>query len=368
MGLVIALLLTAKAFAGSNPIPTGSVLFFAHFANGAVADGSGTWKTDFNFVNNSSSLTNGQLQLFNDSGAPFTLGTTMGTGSSFTFSIPAQGSLDIVTEGSGSVAGGWASATFDQTVSGSAIYSLFNADGQVVSVAVLGGFPKTTFASPVNGGDGIAIANVDQINPGTSTVTVTLTDATGIFAGSAVRTIASGHHFAFNLVQVIPGTSPSFTGSIKIQSSGPKIQAIVLGVKPNARLYVAYPQPAISYNTLATSYSGRFSVDFGPSAPEVGTAKISNIRYLNSSSILADFEVDLGLNTYKASGIVTVDDFGIIYSLFVQLPGLLQPAQALFILTPPGVPAGGCIAPGALVGFVANLGNGDFGSFTLCPA
>jgi len=141
----------------------------------------------------------------------------------------------------------------------------------------------------------------------------------------------------------------------------------VLGVKPNAKLYVSYPQPAVSYNTLAGSYSGNLTVALGPNAGMMGTATISSIRYLNSNSVLAQLQVVLGATTYQSSMIMSVDDFGLLYEIYVKFSQFSSPGEGLGILIPPGVPVTGGIGPGDIVGFFADLGNGDFAAFTLSP-
>jgi hypothetical protein len=350
----LASLLIGTIPLGAQGVPTGTTLYFPHIANGDT--GNGVWTTDLVFVNNSSSITTGQLSLFDDNGRPLSLGTNQGTGSVFSITIVPGGEIDILTDGAGSVAVGWALATFDHAVIGSATFALSTtAAGELVSVGVLSTFPADTFRSPADFQSGIAITNVDSSN--TISVTIQALDQNGNLAGSDAFTLAPGQHTAKNLFQFIPTLTSMFVGSIKIGASNASMIALAIGVKPSRNLFVSYALAAIAYNELAANYSGTFNLTLGPNSPASGTVTLTDVEVFDSGPFTATLNINFPGIMYTAPALGNVDPFGLLYSFHFKVPQFPNIGRALAVRQ----------ANGSFTGFFVDIGTGDAGTFALNP-
>jgi len=353
LGYVASLLIGTLPL-GAQDVPTGTTLYFPHIANGNA--GNGVWTTDLVFINNSSSIATGQLSLFDDNGLPFSLGTNQGTGSLFNITLAPEGELDILTNGAGSVAGGWGLATFDHAVIGSATFAFStSAGGELVSVGVLSTFPVDTFRSPADFQSGIAIANVDSSSA--ISVTIQAFDQNGNLAGSDAFMLAPGQHTAKNLFQFIPALASMSIGSIKILASNPSMIALAIGVKSNTNLFVSHALPAIAYIGLAANYSGTYTLTLGPDSPALGTVTLTDVEVFHSGPFTAALNINFQGTIFTAPLLGNVDPFGLLYSFHFKVPQFPNIGRALAVRQ----------ANGTFTGFFVDIGTGDAGTFTLSP-
>jgi len=353
--LVSILLATTRL--GAQAAPTGTTLYFPHIANGDT--GNGVWTTEFTFTNNSSSTATGQLSLFSDSGASLVLTTNLGPGGVFNLTIPPGGGFSVQTNGAGAVVGGYARATFNHAVIGSATFALSTtAAGELVSVGVLSTYPADTFRSPADFQSGVAFANVDSRI--TISVTIQAFDLNGNLAGSVFLTLAPGQHVANNLNKlIIPALPAMFVGSIKIQASNPSMIALAIGVKPNtiSNLFVSYSLPAIAYNEPAASYSGNCILTSGPHAGTPATVGLADVEVFDSGLFTATLDFTFQGTLYTAPLLANIDPFGLLYSFYFQIPELPDLGRAVAQRQPDG----------SLIGFAVDFGTGDAGTFNISP-
>jgi hypothetical protein len=333
-------------------VPTGVTLYFAHIANGMATNGD--WNTDFSFVNISSSTATGTLNLFDDNGAPLTLPTNQGTASSFNMMIAPGGQFDIVTMGAGGVVGGYAIATFNHGVIGSATYALSTtAGGEVVSVGVLSSHGGRNFISPATFGMGIAIANLS--GGITDSMTLQALDLSGNVAGSVNLMLAPRHHMANNLNVLIPTLASTFVGSIRL--SGMTGIALAIGVKNNTTGFVSWSLPALTYNSPPSSASGTFNVTTGPDTGASGTISLTNFEVTGEDFLTGTISITFKGTTVSGPLFVNVDPFGLLVSFYFTIPGYPNAGRGLAPQPPSG--------SNTISGYVVDFGNGDGGTFTL---
>lgn len=350
LGLVF-LCFSVSESSAQNLVPTGTKLFFPHIADGS--QGNGAWQTDFVFENTSSNMAQGQLTLSSENGSALTLGTNLGSGSSFNLNIPPRGEVEVKTTGSGTLVAGWAVASFNQTVVGTASFSFTTSQGTVATVGVLGQLsPKTFFLIPAEASTGIAI-----VNPSTTlsnTVQLSASDQGGSQVSSQTVTLSPGQHVSQLVSALFPGLSSNFIGTVRIRStSGLGFLALAIGVVSNPSFPVIFSIQVIAYNELATSYSGRYNL---VSIMDNGTVSLSNIQWLSSNLFMATLTVSSQTSGQSLTGPVlgNVDDFGLLYSFAFQLPGLPSAGKATAVLQ----------SDGSFSGFFSDIGNGNYGSFS----
>src|SRR5438309_3922821 len=106
--LLTGLLLTTTLCAQFDPEGAQVISYFPQLADGG--DRSQQWVTSLTFVNPHFSLQAfGTVNLFGDDGSPLALNFGKGAVSTFTFAIPAQGSVTFTTTGgSPTTVTGWA--------------------------------------------------------------------------------------------------------------------------------------------------------------------------------------------------------------------------------------------------------------------
>jgi len=339
----------------AQAVPTGTILNFAHFANGDT--GKGVWTTDFAFVNNSSATATGRLSLFDDNGAPFALATNQGTASMFNIMIAPGGEFDIVTNGAGAVVGGYGVANFDHAVIGSATYALSTtAGGQVVSVGVLSANPGNSFRSPATLGIGIAIVNLSAST--TNTITLEALDQKGNVAGSVNLMLAPMHHMANNLNVLIPTLASTFAGSVSLSGSNDNMIALAIGVKTNTNGFVSWSLPALGYVKLPSSLVGNYTFTSGPDAPASGALTITDIEAFGRGLYTGTINITFMGTTYSGPVFASSDPFGLLISFYFKVLIYARPGRGLAPLPTSGT---------TFSGYAVDFGTGDAGTFTLSP-
>jgi Zn-dependent protease with chaperone function len=153
-------------------------------------------------------------------GAPLSLNLGSGINSSFEFTIPANGSkIFRSTIASSQIVTGWAVATATLPLQATVLFTNFvngKAQFQASAPATL---PTRQYWSPANNVLGVALANV--YSGSAISVDITARDSNGNNVGTASVSVGPLSHTSFNLFQLLPGISSSFSGSIAMTSKVP---------------------------------------------------------------------------------------------------------------------------------------------------
>jgi hypothetical protein len=342
--------------AAQTPVPTGSRLIFPHIADGS--ENNGTWETDFIFVSSSSTTATGQLSLFDDTGSPLSLATNQGTANSFNITIPPKGQFEVQTLGSRPLGAGWAQANFDTAVVGTAVFSFLNSLGKVVSVGVLAqASPESAFFAPAETDTGIAIANTSTSS---NMIAVDLYDPSGSDILTTNVSLGANQHAAYNLISLFPALSSTFRGTVVLHStSNPKVNfnALVIAFEPNTAFTGGFV--GFSVQTVAPpaggggGASGTFQL---LNVVDHGTFSLSNTDSLTSNMFIGTitFVDQTNSVTYSGPFLATTDDSTIFYDFYFQLSGLPSPGYAVALKQ-----------SSTITGFVADMGNGNYGRFSI---
>jgi hypothetical protein len=226
-------------------------------ANGTFSGGSE--RTTFLLFNNTSTAATGSLDLTDNNGNPLTLTITgQGTSSSFPIDLPAGASVMLQTDGQGPVVVGAATVTSTVSIGVSAIFSIYDSQGNYVTETGVGSsVPSTNFVLPVDTtgfyNTGLALFNSSG---GPVTVTMNLLDTAGQQAASTLvlPPLGAGSHLA----EFIAGASqffPSMTnfqGTLVVQCSAP-IAAMVLRQYQNASTLTYTSLPIVPTSSTKTA-------------------------------------------------------------------------------------------------------------------
>ena len=173
-----------------------------------------------------------------------------GTGSSFVIDLPAGASKMLQTDGQGSVATGAAKVTAGSSIGVSAIFSIYDSQGNYLTETGVGSAdPQANFVLPVDT-TGVFNTGLALFNYSGSDVsyTVTLRGTNGQIAGAlAPSTLRSGNHraiFISGLNQLFPAIT-NFQGTLLVQCSAP-IAATVLRQYQNASTLSYTSLPVVS--------------------------------------------------------------------------------------------------------------------------
>ena len=228
---------------GNTPSEGQNQLIFSQVANGTFDGGS--FIVTLIFVNRTAAESNGRVRLFQSDGTPFVVTLTDGTSdSSFEFTVPAGGSVFLRTDGSGTLAAGYAVLDATGPLGGTLIFTSRDTDGSVTSEAGVGASPVDTrlsipvlFDQSAGTNTGIAFVNFSS-----ETVQITLIrrDESGMELEQTMVTLEPGEHspqFATELFDQLSGVA-EFQGSIEITSSTP-ISAVAL--KLQGSLLTTFP-------------------------------------------------------------------------------------------------------------------------------
>lgn len=222
---------------------------FAH-----IADGGG-YKTTFLLTNPGSVATTVQVVFYGDSGQPLSLTIGSTTASTFTYNLPARGSLKIQTSGTPSATmQGWAQVSTNPAVNinGNAIFQYFHGGVLQVEASVPACEALTAadiYLDEDGSYTGFAIANPEAT---AANGTVSLYSTGGVLLGSVpIPAIAPKGHlakFAFELIS----NAPSGRLELRLTSGSLAITAL------------RYDRPAMAvFSTLNVS-NLRAPAAFGP--------------------------------------------------------------------------------------------------------
>jgi hypothetical protein len=224
------------------PAPGSNELVFPQIANGIFPGGS--FFTTLIFVNRTGALTTGEARFFKSDGTAFTVKLTDGrSGSSFTFTVPENGSAFLQTDGSGPISVGYARVSATGPLGGTILFTQLDDTGKTIAEAGVGASsPGTRFSIPVlyqkgAADTGIAFAN---ISGQAVELTLTLRDKTGTIISSQKTVLAAGQHlprFATEYFSNLANQS-EFSGSI--EASAP-LAVTAVALKVQGRLITTFP-------------------------------------------------------------------------------------------------------------------------------
>ncbi len=156
----------------------------------------------------------------------YRLGTDelVGSGDSFSVTVPASQSVFLETGGSGSITVGWASVSVPsgKRIGGGAVYSLMDPDTRQVS-AIVGVEPSAAtpaFSLPVVKDDGartrtaLALANSSG---GTARLKAYLLDSEADHSSTRTLELGPGQHMAQYVHELFPEVGPRFYGTLHLR-------------------------------------------------------------------------------------------------------------------------------------------------------
>jgi PKD repeat protein len=295
-----------------------------------IADGkwdTGSYRTTFLLFNNTSSQVTATLDLSDDDGNPLALGIDGITNSHFAVSLPPGASKALQTDGLGSLATGAAKIVATGPIGVSAIFSLFDGDGNFTTETGIGNAePLTSFVLPVDTiglfNTGIALFNA---NSSIVKVTMTLRDTAGRTVGLPTeRTLSPGGHlarFVYGSDQLFPSVS-KLQGTLLVESTAP-ISSAVLRENDAPLSFTSFPVVSTSSSLLTRIL------------PQVANGVFSTGSYKNSFLIF-------NTSSVPANVLMTLsDNFGNPLSLTIPDRGTgssftfsnLAPGASLFLQT-----------------------------------
>jgi len=251
--LTLVLFLTATAVASAQ-----TTFFYPHVVDGV--QGSVSWKTTILLTNPAPGTTSGTITFTGDNsdltaaGSPLTLSLTdengkPATGSTFTFSIPPNGTHRLISGGTGQFASGFATVTADAgTVAGTAIFSEFDGSGNLIAEA---GVPSVSavarqaiFVDTINNYK----IGVAYVNPGPNAANITLrllnSNAVAVVPTPVSQVLGPGNHTAGFTFQMFP-SAPNIAGTMQITSDSP-LAAIALRFDPTLSKFTTLPPVSLA--------------------------------------------------------------------------------------------------------------------------
>jgi hypothetical protein len=224
-----AIALLASLFI-ANSAYAQNTYYLPHIANGSY--GGGSYRTTFILFNNTDANANAVLQMTDDGGNPLTMTIPgYGTNSTLTVQLPAGTSRMLQTDGQGDLAKGAATVTSETSICVSAIFSVYDSNGNFQTETGVGSTsPLTDFMLPVDT-TGSFNTGLALVNNGTETASIALAllDTNGAIAATNRIPLARGRHMAIFISgkdQLFP-SFVNFQGTLSVQSSIP-LAAMVL--------------------------------------------------------------------------------------------------------------------------------------------
>lgn len=205
-------------------------LQFPQVVNGNGTGGGG-WVTTILLANQSSSVSAAVVKFYDSNGAPMTVSIGGQQMTQVSLNVPALGVAQFQTDGTGTLASGWADVQSDQSLSGTALFGFLSSSGNFLSqVGAPAGTPLralSVFAQSAAGiSTGVALANP---NPATASVTLTLLDANSNSIATAPVSIPPNGHLAEYIGEMFPSIAlGNFQGKLNIVSDQPLIGLTLL--------------------------------------------------------------------------------------------------------------------------------------------
>ena len=233
----VLILFTASLSFGQN------TFYFAHVVNG---NAGGVWKTTIFLTNPAaagSAAVSGSVTLTRDNDTLTGLGTAMnvsfvdesgapvGSGNTIPFQLPGGASRKYTSTGTGAFQGGFATVTSTGTISGTAVFSLFNTAGtQLVAEA---GVPSAVITAKqsifvdIGSGFNVGVAYANP-NAGAANVTLRVLNSNAATVLTTTHTLGSGNHKAAFVSEFFPTIQP-MSGTMQIEGD---LLAIALRFAP----------------------------------------------------------------------------------------------------------------------------------------
>ena len=222
-----------------------------------LVDGGGSaqqWVTSLTFVNpNQSFSAAGTVYIYGDDGNPLSLNFGTGPLSSFSFSVPAQGTATFKSAGtSAKMVGGWAIVRSTLPIEAVAQfgYSINGITQQAVAAPATEA--STLFRSPAGLSTGVAIANPNSTS--SVALTVSALDANGNTVASMPLTLGPLAHMSFNVSALFPSLSGnllfpglgSFHGTVLIATTAPATYCVAWTLSSDLGALASLPQTGLS--------------------------------------------------------------------------------------------------------------------------
>ncbi len=186
-------------------------LIFPQVANGTA--GGLSIKTTFIIINNAPQPTSGTLYFVKPDGTPMTLSIGGQNRSSVSYSLAPGAAQRVVTSGSGALATGWAWASMDRPISGTAIFHIYDSAARLVTeMGVLSSPSNASVDAAVDtiGSGRTAIALVNPSDEDTAAVTLSLLDEKGESKGQQQLDLLPRQYrsmFVDELFSTVPGVT-----------------------------------------------------------------------------------------------------------------------------------------------------------------
>jgi hypothetical protein len=239
----VALLAALPCAAQFYPQGSQVISYFPQLTDGGPA--GARWITALTFVNPHQSITaNAQVYLYNDNGSPLALNFGSGPVSTFSFAIPAQGSITFKSTGASSTAvGGWAVVASTLPLQGVVQYT-YSSGGVSQQISVQATPASHLFRSPATFGTAIALANQ---NVNAVSLNVSLLDSSGrATAFQTSVTLPALGHVAFNLFQRFSSLSSGFQGSVVITRTS-AMDFLALTISADGTALSAFPPAGLNW-------------------------------------------------------------------------------------------------------------------------
>ena len=224
-----------------------TTFYYPQVANGVL--GGEIWKTTIFLTNpapTNTSLASGVIEFTTSGGAAFNLsvisesGCPVGSGNMIPFQIAGGQTCKYQSTGAGGYSGGFATVTSNNPISGTAIFSSFRLNGQLIGEAGVpagGAVPRQAIVVDTLSGfqTGVAYAN-----PGiaAAAITLSLLSSDGVVVATTADNLAARNHGAKFVHEIFP-SAPPLAGTMQVSSQVP-LAAIALRFSPNA-LFTTLP-------------------------------------------------------------------------------------------------------------------------------
>ena len=220
----------AKPAADVAEIAAGHILTFPHFANGAA--GGVSIRASVILINNAGATATGKIFLWRNNGQSMSVGTNLGTGSTFNFTLRAGETLRLDTDGLGDLVVGWVEAQSDVEISGTAKFTTLDSAGRFLSEVGIGDSVRAKklmiLIDTTSGKDsGFAVCNPNAA--GAASLSLNLRKMDGTSVGTVSSNLKPLNQTAQFVTQTFAGdAAKNFKGLLVISSDTPLISVVTL--------------------------------------------------------------------------------------------------------------------------------------------
>ncbi len=209
---------------------SGHTLTFPQFANGAAA--GVMIKASVILINNGGATATGTISLWRSNGEALSVGTNLGNGSTFDFTLTAGQTLRLDTNGSGALSVGWVEVRSDVQISGTAKFTTLDSAGHFLSEVGIGDSVRATklmiLIDTTNGkNSGFAVCNPGTT--GAADLTLNLRQMNGTSVATATKSLSNRNQLAEFVTDTFAGnTATNFKGLLVISSNAPLVSVVTL--------------------------------------------------------------------------------------------------------------------------------------------